>query len=230
MDIEIDIKDERHYTDIALIIDRDDFGIEINRLRSVFDTNLKKDILPQEVEEQNKYIDSEVEISRKSLCLPIVFRKVIEAVVFRSKVTNDDYSPAYLDSTWDTFNDEYNTPDETYFIVLSPSVRDKDVLQVLQQYRDRLGNEKLASKYQMIQKIWDISSGMPSIKNHRKWYFQNLAGMTFEKISQQEQDSCTATTHRNKDNRVKNCTCYDVSTIRKAIKTYDQLLGKVRTL
>ena len=230
MDIEIELNDDRHFSDVALIVDRDDFQDEVKRLRSVFDTNLKKDILPQDVEEQNKYIDSEVEISRKALCLPIVFRKVIEAVVFRNKVTDDDYSPAYLDSTWDTFNDEYNTPDETYYIVLSPSVRDKDVLLALQQYRDRLGNEKLASKYQMIQKIWDMDTGKPSVKYHRKWYFQNLAGMTFEEISQQEQDTCSAATHRSKHNRVKNCTCFDVSTIRKAIKTYDQLLGKVRTL
>ena len=58
-----------------------------------------------------------------------MFKPVIESVVFSNCITDSDYSPAYLDRKSDgTFDKEGATPDETYFIVLSPGARDKDVI------------------------------------------------------------------------------------------------------
>ena len=84
------------------------------------------------------HIDEEIEKSRIKLYLPIVFRSVIGAVVFRNEVVNEDYSSAYLDSKLNgTFDTEGTTPDETHFIVLSPSARDDDVIKALQKYREQ---------------------------------------------------------------------------------------------
>ena len=235
MKINIDIKDERHFIDVVSIVDRDDFIKEVERIR--FALGIKTPLSNNDFSKiptkgESDRIDAEIEQSRKHLYLPIVFRSVIGAVVFRNEVVDEDYSPAYLDCRPDgTFDKEGATPDETYFIILSPGVRDEDVLKALQKYRGQLGNIKGAPKYQYIHQIWEVNKNKPSLRKYRDWYWTLEAGGTFADIAQEETSKCpiAGDKHKKDEKRPKECTCYDESTIRKGIDAYKALLWKTRT-
>lgn len=235
MDIQIDIANDRHFTDVAPVVDREDFSKEIERLRSVLKPIIQDiDSNPSKIISKNERqnIDSEIDKSRKQLYLPIVFRPVIEAVVFNNCVTDADYSPAYLDCKWngETFDKEGNTPDETYSIILSPGVKDEEVIQALQKYRDRLGNVKRISNYEYIHRVWDVSKEKPAIKKYRKWYKAINKGKSPAEIAEVETKNCPIEgNHSTGKNKPKGCTCYDESTIRKGYDTYKSLVWKVPT-
>lgn len=236
MNIEIDIVDDRYFTDVASVVDREDFILEIKRLRIVFD--VEHPLLPSEAsrpltDQESAHIDSEVEKTRKKLYLPVTFRSVILAAVFSNKIENDDYSPAYLESTYHgTFDMEGATPDETFHIVLSPNARDEDVIRAFQKYRDQLGNVKGTSEYKYIHEVWDKSKKKPSIRKYRKWYWSYRSGDSAKKIVEAEAANCPfrfKDNHGNEEERPKSCTCYDESTIRKGIETYEYLIWKTPT-
>jgi len=235
MNIKIDIKDERHFIDVAPVVDRDDFIKEVERIRFALGIKIPlsdNDFSKILTKDESAKIDDEIEKSRKHLYLPIVFRSVIGAVVFRNEVTDEDYSPAYLDCQWDgSFDKEGATPDETYSIVLSPGVRDEDVLKALQKYRDQLGNVKEAPNYKYIHQIWEVNKNKPSLRKYRDWYQTINDGDTFADIAQEETSKCPilGDKHKKGKGKPKECTCYDESTIRKGIDVYKALLWKTRT-
>lgn len=217
MDIEIDITDDRHFIDVAPVVDRDDFTKEIERIRTALGVTipLPKDYFPKYPNpKQEKLIDSEVEQGRKTLCLPVVFRSVISSVVFYNSVTDQDYSAVLLVKKSDTFLNRVSTPDETYSIVLSPGARDKDVLKAYQEYRDMLGNVKGVPYYEFTNQVWEINKKKPSIKKYRKWYQAIKAGNSFASVADKEANDGTF---------------YDESTIRKGVDTYKTLLRKTPT-
>ncbi|HZE86973.1 MAG TPA: hypothetical protein VE090_02080 [Methylomirabilota bacterium] len=179
-------------------------------------------------------IDTEIEKSRKRLYLTIVFRSVIGAVVFRNEVTNEDYSPAYLDSELHgTFDTEGITPDETHFIVLSPGARDADVIKALQEYREQLGNVKGVPKYKYIHQVWEVNKNKPSLKKFRNWYKAIKNGSSPADIAENETKDCpiysTNEHHPTGKNKPKGCTCYSESMIRKGFDIYESLVWKTRT-
>lgn len=230
MDIEIEIEDERLFTDVALIVDHDDFKKEIILIRKEFGI---KDLLPNdkfsdyfqklEIGKCNEF-DDLVRNSRKKLFLQIVFEPVIKKAALCGKVLDGDFRPAILESKIEAFDE--NTPDETYSIILSPWVRDKDVLRALQEYRDQLGNIEGASEYEFISSIWENEDGKPAIKNHREWYLKNKNGMSTEDICTELSDKCPYSNKHKTKPRLPGCTCFDESTIRKGIKDYSSLILK----
>lgn len=235
--IEIDIKDFRHYTDVVIVVDRDDFKQEIDRIIEVL-KNKSLYSLPDNImltKEQEAIIDEEIESARKALFLPIVFRPVISAVVFRNKITDKDYSPAYLISDWkgETFDKKGETPDETYYIVLSPGVTNEDVEYVLSKYREQINNIKGVPYYKYIHSPWSYTKKQPAIVKHRKWYFQNQDGKSIAEICNDEIFNCPVSSidedHNSSRKRIKGCTCYTKKTISNGIKKYASLLGKTPT-
>lgn len=234
MDIKIDIENERHFIDVAPVVDRDDFAKEVERIRQALGIKIplnEKDFSYPLTKEKQKKIDDEIEKSRKLLYLPIVFRKVIEAVVFCNQVSDSDYSPAYLDRKSDgTFDKEGATPDDTYFIVLSPGARDKDVIKAYQEYRDQLGNVKGVPDYKYIHQVWEINKNKPSLKKYREWCKAIKAGDSYANIADKETKKCPMPeNHKTGKKKPKGCTCYDESTIRKGVATYESLVWKTRT-
>lgn len=234
MNIEIDIKDDRYFTDVASVVDREDFTSEVKRLRDIF--GVASLIQPSDdfrplTDDENDHIDEEVEKTRKKLYLPITFRSVITAAVFRNKIENDDYSPAYIESTYHgTFDTEGATPDVTFQIVISPNARDEDVIRAFQKYRDQLGNVKGVSEYKYIHEVWDRNKKKPSIKKYRKWYFAYKSGLSYSKIAENELINCPIPQpHNTGKGKSKECLCFDESTIRKAIETYKSLIWKTPT-
>jgi hypothetical protein len=234
MDIKIDIEDERHFIDVAPVVDRDDFTNEIERLRSVLGVTIP---LPDNYfskpldQKKEKMIDAEIERSRKTLYLPVVFRSVISSIVFRNEVTDSDYAPAYLVKKSGNFYNEYSTPDETYAIVLSPGARDEDVLKAYQKYRDILGNVKGVPHYKFTNLVWDINKKKPSIKRYRKWYLAAKSGISIKNIADEETENCPVKkAHEIGNNKPEGCTCFHVSTIAKGIETYEKLRLKTPTL
>lgn len=211
MDIKIDIKDDRLFTDVAGVVDRDDFEVEIKRIRKALglNDNTSDDYFNSLPESK---INKEVETSRKQLYLPIVFTEVIAAAALLNKIDNSDYSPAYLACKWDgeTFDKEGNTPDETYSIILSPGARDVDVMKAYKQYRRELGNFKDIPQYKYIHQVWPVNKKKPSIRKHREWYLAYKAGKKIEDIARKEKN-------------------YHNSTIRKAVESYESFIRKVRT-
>lgn len=235
MDIEIDLKDERHFTDVAPIVDREDFVNEVERIRNVLKIHIPlsdKELSKIPTKADEKIINSEIEKSRKHLYLPIVFKSVIASVVFRNEVTDRDYSSAYLDSDLHgTFDDEGITPDETHYIVLSPGARDTDVLKAYQDYRDHLGNDKSIASYKYIHRVWETNISKPSLKKYRKWYLARRKGISFQEIATMETDDCPVKRdHKTGKDKPKDCACYEESTIRKGVDTYENLVWKTRTL
>ncbi len=217
MDIKIDIADDRYFIDVAPVVDRDDFAKEVERIRSVLGVTipLPDNYFPKHpYQKQEKLIDKEIEQSRRTLCLPIVFRSVISAVVFYNRVSDHDYSPVLLVKESNTFLNRVSTPDETYSIVLSPGARDQDVLKAYQEYRDMLGNVKGVPYYEFTNLVWNINKKKPSIKKYRKWYKAMKAGDSIADITNKEAEDGTA---------------YEESTIRKGIDTYKTLLRKTPT-
>lgn len=237
MEIKIDIDDERHFVDIAPVVDREDFAKEIERIRLALELKTpleSNDYSTIPTKDELSRIDAEIEKSRKRLYLPIVFRSVIGAVVFRNEVTNADYSPAYLDSElYGTFDTEGITPDETYFIVLSPGARDTDVIKALQEYRDQLGNVKGVPKYKYIHQVWEVNKNKPSLRKYRKWYLAKNNGSSIADIAENETKECPIypvdEKHSTEKKRHKGCTCYSESTIRKGVDVYESLIWKTRT-
>ncbi len=237
MEIKIDIDDERHFVDVAPVVDREDFAKEIERIRLALElkTPLEaNDYSAIPTKDELSKIDTEIEKSRKRLYLPIVFRSVIAAVVFRNEVTNEDYSLAYLDSKLHgTFDTEGATPDETHFIVLSPGARDGDVIKALQKYREQLGNVKGVPKYKYIHQVWEVSKNKPSLKKYRKWYKAIKNDISISKIAGDEIKDCPIylidENHPTGKKRPKGCTCYTESMIRKGFDTYESLIWKTRT-
>ena len=234
MEIKIEIDVERHFVDVASVVDRDDFAKEVERIRSVLEVKIPlrdNDFSKPPDEAEKKHINEEIERSRKRLYLPIVFRSVIGAVVFRNEVTNEDYSPTYLDSKLHgTFDTDGTTPDETHFIVLSPGARDSDVIKALQKYREQLGNVKGVPKYKYIHQVWEVSKNKPSLKKYRKWYHAITNGATFIDIVNHEAKNCPIPEqHETGKEKPKECTCYEESTIRKGFDTYEALIWKTRT-
>lgn len=217
MDIEIDITDDRHFIDVAPVVDRDDFAKEVERIRFALGVTipLPENYFPKHPDpKQEKLIDTEVEQSRRTLCLPIVFRSVISSVVFYNRVTDQDYSPVLLVKKSDTFLNRVSTPDETYSIILSPGARDKDVLKAYRKYRKMLNNVNSEDPYDFTNLVWDINKKKPSIKKYREWYKAIKAGKSIEDIADREGE----------DNHF-----YDESTIRKGVDTYKALLRKTPT-
>ncbi|OQY69195.1 hypothetical protein B6D29_00070 [Microgenomates bacterium UTCPR1] len=216
MDIQINIKDDRLYTDVASVVDREDFLKEVKRIRSALDIEipLSDDQLSKiPTDDEIKKMDVEVEKSRKRLYLPITYSGVITAVVYRNEVSDSDYSPAYLDCKRDVFYymDEATTPDDTYYIVLSPGAREKDVLKAYRKYTSQLGNFKGVPKYEYIHKIWDVSKEQPSIRKHREWYLAYKSGKKPSQIAKNEVN-------------------FHESTIRKGIEKYESFIWKTPTL
>lgn len=234
MKIEIDIEDDRLFTDVALIVDRKDFSDEVERLRKVFGINFthgEKGNFKAVSKSLDEKIEREIETSRKHLYLPVVFRTVIETVVFRNRVTKADYSPAYLDCIQNgTFDKEGATPDDTYIIVLSPGARDEDVIKAYQQYRDQLGNIKGVPRYQYIHQVWDIEIAKPAIRKHRKWYHAWTSGSTYVQICDAEADECPIKNkHNTGKSKSKECSHYDEGTIKRGIERYEALVLQTRT-
>lgn len=235
MDIKIEIDDERHFADVAPIVDREDFAREVERIRSALRLKipLSNDYLLKPLDEDEEMmIDAEVEKSRKTLLLPSVFKSVICSVVFRNEVTNIDYSPAYLVHESENFYDADGepTPDETYSIVLSPGVRDKDVLKALWKYRDELGNIQGVSEYKYIHSVWEVNKNKPSLRKYRDWYQTIENKGTYADIATEETKNCTMPDeHKTGKKKLKGCTCYDESTIRKGVTTYKSLIWKTPT-
>lgn len=216
MDIQINIDDDRHFTDVASVVDREDFSKEIRRIRSVLKIEIPlngNELSRIRSKEEDKQLDIEVERSRKRLYLPIVFSNVIIAVVFRNEVTKTDYSPAYLAHKNGSFyqDGEATTPDDTYYIVLSPGAREKDVLKAYRKYTSQLGNVDGIPKYKYIHRIWDVSKKQPSIRKHREWYLAYKSGKKPSQIAKNEVN-------------------FHESTIRKGIEKYESFIWKTPTL
>lgn len=240
MTIEIDIKDDKHYLDVAIVVDRNDFQKEITQIK--LDSGITS---PMEGEDLNQFImglykqkkatqfDSRIEQARKTLRLPITFFPVIEAAALKNKVSDTDYKPAYLIHDLDVYDDEGYEVGEKYSIVISPSARDSDVLKALQEYRDQLDNEKGVADYKYIGTIWGIEKGKPSIKSYRSWYLAVKSGTSYQQICEQETARCPlvieGSTHVTGKGKPKDCTCYDESMIRKGVKTYENLIRKTPT-
>lgn len=237
MNIQIDIDDERLFSDVAPVVDRVNFAKEIERIRSVIGINepiLREKpsrLIEQFGVDKINQLDKEIEKSRKSLYLSVVFRKIIEAAVVYGLILTEDYQPAYLCSTLDCFDDQGQTPDETYFIVLSPGVRDQDVLNAVTEYRRQLGNKTVGEKYNYIHQVWETDKKKPSIRKYREWYLAlNIKGKSFAEIAEDETKNCPIEEiHTTGKKKPRNCTCYDESTIRKGVATYESLVWKTPT-
>lgn len=230
MDIEINLTDDRFFADVAPVVDRKGFSDEIKRIRLAIgiETPLSKEELPKF--SKIALLEKEVEKSRKRLYLPVVFKRVIEKAVLCGIISDGDYLPAYLDSTLDTFDAHGNKVDETFFIVLSPNVRDNDVLNALWEYRTQTGSEKGAPEYKYINPIWKTDKKKPSIRQYRKWYLSIIAGKTFPDICSEEYENCPIEEkHESEKKKPKECTHYSESTIRKGVDTYKSLIWKTPT-
>lgn len=243
-DIKIEINDEKLFTDVALVVDQDEFTKEIKLLRKTYQKVFKKKKLLSEEEFRTfkrriygtKKFDETIDLSRKRLFLPITFRRIIQKAAFCGKIKEGDYLPAYLDSRPSTpsmpsFDKEGNFPDQTYFIVISPGARDNDVIHALQKYRDQLGNIDGIKDYKYIPQDWEVEKGKPAIKKYREWYLASKKGKSPEEIQGELFSKCPHIKQKQKHEtkpRLKGCTCYDESTIRKGIATYEKLLWKSR--
>lgn len=228
MDIKIELDDDRHFADVAPVVDRPAFSNEVKRIRSII--GIKRPIGERELPKllkKERLLEKEVEKSRKSLFLPVVFRRIIEKATLCGTISNGDYLPAYLDSTLDTFDSEGKRVDETYFIVLSPGVRHNDVIRAYWEYADKLENEKGVSEYKYINPVWKVDKKKPSIQKYRRWYLAINAGKSYPKICSEEADKCPIEEkHDTGKKRPKECTHYDESTIRKGVETYKSLIWK----
>lgn len=236
--IRINIEDEKLFTDVSLIVDSEEFLNEILKLRNDIETKFKL-ILPTTPEkyedfetsifgkkEQQEY-EAMFEIVRNKLYLPITFLSVIGTATIFGEVDSNAYKPAYLEHETKLFNDADQTPDERYFITLSPSARDTDVLQAFQEYRDKLGNFKGVPKYKYIHLIWKPEKAKPAIKHYREWFVKYNSGMSAKEIEEEMYGNCKITERHTTKPRPKGCTCYDESTIRKEISSYQALIYKI---
>lgn len=238
--IEIKIDDDRLFTDVALVADQDEFLDEVRRIRIVFKIHRP---FSQEryysfirslslSKKDKKHFDEVIEQTRKKLLLPTTFLEVIKKAAFCGVIVDDDYSPAFLECKESYFDDKDEMPDLTFSIVISPRVRDEDVLKALQQYRDQLGNIKGIPKYKYIPLVKDFETGKPAIKNHRSWYLSQKEGKSPKKIESSITVRCPVHGKyitKGASKKLEDCTCCDESTIRKGIKTYKSLLRKSRT-
>lgn len=233
MRFNIKIHDDRYFIDVASVVDRKDFITEIEKIRSRLKIEIPLSIneaLRVLSDEENLQIDREVDTVRKNLYLPETFKSVILAAAFRNEITDEDYSPAYLKNTHNgTFDKDGATPDETFSIVISPQARDKDVIRAFQEYRDQLGNIK-GLEIDYIHQVWAKNKKKPSIRKYRDWYIGIESGKTFKKICEEEIKKCPIQEMHNTDrNKPKGCTCFDESTIRKGVETYESLIWKTPT-
>jgi len=220
--IKIDIRDKKFFTYVALIVDRPEFLDQICNIRKRFIgslkpyseikyKNFKREIYDTKILSD---LNREIEKSRIELHLPFNFRKILEVAALLGKIRENDFKLASLEETINTYNTKQGEfVDTIYKIVLSPGVRDKDVLSELQIFRDQLGNKKNNSKYEYIPLVWDIQNSKSSIKKHRKWYIKFKSGIYVTQICNEEKRHI-----------------YDESTIRKGIEAYESLIRKTSTL
>lgn len=230
MDIKIDIDDDRLFADVAPVVDRDKFSKEVERIRSAI--GIKTPLSPKRILQFKEVdlLEKEAERSRLRLYLPIVFRRVIEKAALCGKISDGDYLPAYLDSKLGTFDTRGNKVDETFFIVLSPNVRDDDVLKALSEYRHQIGNESGVPNYKYINPIWKTDIKKPSVKKYREWYLARKLEVPYKDIADRETYNCPIKElHDIGKNKPKGCTCFHESTIRKGVETYKSLIEKTPT-
>ena len=238
--IKIKIDDIRHFTDVALVVDQEEFLDEVKHIKSVF--KIHQPLSQEEYysfirslslsKKDRKHFDKVIEQARKKLSLPITFLEIIKKAAFCGIVESDDYSPAFLEYKESYFDDKDEIPDLTFSIVISPRVRDEDVLKALQQYRDQLGNITGIPEYEYIPLARDFETGKPAIKNYRKWYLSEKNGKSPKEIESMIIAKCPVHgnyTTKGSSKNLKDCTCYDESTMRKGIKVYKSLLRKSRT-
>ena len=236
--IEINISDEKLFTDVSLIVDSDEFLEEITKIREILKKKFKimglltleeYDVLYGNIRNTKKEqeFDKIFERSRKKLYLPITFTSVVASAALFGKIDDKTYKPAYLVSKLDCFDDHGQTPDETYSIVISPCARDKDVLKALQEYRDQLGNIEGVSQYKYIHLVWRPEKSKPAVKRHRKWYVAYNEGKPIKEIEVEMYGKCRAKRPHTTKPRLKGCTCFDESTIMKGIRSYQNLIFSV---
>lgn len=241
MAIEIQIKDDKYYLDVAIVVDREDFQKEISSIRKGFGITaplINKEMLNQFTiklvkSRQESKFQKRIELARKNLRLPITYIKVIEAATLKDAIDQQDYKPAFLAYNLGTFDNEGYEVDETYSIVLSPNVRDNDVLKILQEYRDQLDETQGVERYKYISSIWGKEKGKPSIKKYRRWYWSIQSGAKYPQICDKEAEMCPLAkegiTHKTGRAKPTQCTCYDESAIRKGVAAYEQLIWKTPT-
>lgn len=243
MEIQIDIKDDKLFTDVALVVDQPGFIETIEETRKQFDFELPT-TLDKHIAYKNKIYNSKkklklqqtIEQVRRKLRLSNIFIKVIEKAIFVGEIKDSDYSPALLFSEDSYFDNQATEPDYKYSILLSPQARDEDVLRALQKYRDEIQNyikrKKIGDDYAFIPIVSDdVIQSKPNIRDHRQWYIDFYeAKKPIGDIYQGCIDSCPITEpHEVGKNKPKGCRCFDKSTIRKGIRAYKNLLRKSRT-
>lgn len=237
MTIEIDIKDNKRFLDVAIVVDRQDFRVEVERIRQEFNipfplnaVQLRQFIMDLYKQKKETTFRDRIEKARKTLRLPITFLNVIEAVALTNRVDDSNYKPAFLTHKLDVYNEEAGEVSEIYSIVLSPNARDSDVLKALQEYRDQLDNEKGVGDYKYIGTVWGKEKDKPSIKSYRRWYWENQSGRTYQQICEDETDKCQLKDNPEHDSKkLKGCTCFDEGMIRKSVATYEKLIWKTPT-
>jgi len=233
MKIKIDISDRRLFSDIAHIVDQQNYLQEIERARDLFNINE-----PWGLEKYHKYkrsiykseksdkLKTTIENIRIKLMLPKVFIKAIESSIFLGVVTDDDYSPAILISEINYFDDKGEIPDYTYSIILSPRVKDTQVIKALQEYRDQLGNTKGIANYSYIPEPKSTPQRKSATRNHREWYWLNKQGKSIEEIWKASIESCPIDSDEHfVDLDASKCTCnLGKTTVSDGIKAYGEFL------
>jgi len=219
--VEIEIDDEKLFTDIALVVDQERFKKLVNEAREKLD--IKRVLNEEEYLEfkdkhlhfkKGKILNQLEENIRTTQRLPITFKGIIRKSILCGKIVTDDYKLAYLELRKGEYDEETDFLDLTPVIVFSPHARKEDVYEAWQEYNDNIGNYKAVASYGYIPKEVHTEKGKGAIKDHRKWYLLYEQGYSVSAICKK----------LNSDEKV----WYKDSTVRKGIDNYIELLRKSR--
>lgn len=187
MFIEINIQDDGRFTDVALLVDRDDFLNKVITLRKKYADKYKvnlpiNDYLAVNEELLNK-VKHDAEHLRRRFNRPLHFLRVITKSILNGVVEDGDYSKAFLErKALSTFTDRKGAPDIKYSIVIFPGTRKKDVDQVFFQFSEEIkaniGLKTKTDKGTLLHGYWyDPYFRKPfdtktSIRQIRNWYIK----------------------------------------------------------
>lgn len=202
--IEINIEDDGRFTDVALLVDKDDFLNEVFNLRKKYANKYKIDLPTNDYSVVNEDLLNEVkhdaEHLRRKFYRPLHFLRAITKSILNGVVEDGDYSKAFLERK-ELFihKDHEGTPDIKYSIVIFPGTRKKDVDQVFFQFSEEIkanmGLKTKTDKNILLHGYWyDPYFRKPfdtktSIRKIREWYIKHKNGAQLIELSLEDKKS-----------------------------------------
>ncbi len=232
--INITIRTNRQYGDVAILVDRPKFLKRMVELRNKYsiDPTFKETYLEFifRLQTARKYRDFEKDITnlRRSLDFPSNFSRVVEKAIICNEVSNKDYKSAYLEEI-PTSNDP-ESPDTKYAIIISSLTLKKDVDEVFDNFKSDLKINK--EKYKEPSEI-DYHSFLlgpkfeyekSKIKRDREWYWQEKSSKQYKDILEDWNKKCPDPSLDNHYDACKHCVA-DQNKIEQAVSRYKKLIN-----